>query len=188
MRSDKEDRRNGKGYFDPTAYLAIRSMAKEERMKEYKAGDIVEIETQYTTKEAVIVAAHGTYATVLQLNENEPRENAFEIRSRQIMWADTGKVGYCFEDKIIGLVRTLSSDELSMMMAALAETLGIAAETNSEPDTQAGQTVVYDGAHANEELLERIHKAEAECYRAEVQAEVYRGMYSDLLERILGER
>lgn len=188
MRNEKEDRRNGEGYFDPTAYLAIRSMAKEERMKEFKAGDIVEIETQYTTKEAVIVAAHGTYATVLQLNENEPRENAFEIRSRQIMWADTGKVGYCFEDKITGLVRTLSNDEMTSMLEAVAETLGISAETKREPDTQAGQMAAHNGPHADEELLEKIHKVEAECCRAEAQAEVYRGMYADLLERVLGER
>lgn len=175
------EKRNIEGYLDMTAYLAIRNIEKEEHMKQFKAGDIIEMETAYTTKEAVIVAVHGTYATVLMLTDNEPRENAFEVRSRAIMYADTGKPGYCFENKIISVIRQMGENEFGELQERLGETLGLYAdsdEVTEELKTCEGLPTHTDEQYEN--LNEKYIKATAE-------AAVYEHLYKNLLNTVMGQ-
>ena len=120
---------NGSGCKDPTAYLAIKTVVKEERRKMaahgYADGDIVIIETSSGGEmEVLLLKCHTAYATGLKLTDLRPEENGMAIRSKKMMYTDTGRFCYAFYDKTISLVLTLDEAEYKSVRNEVAKTMG----------------------------------------------------------------
>lgn len=236
---DRELLYNKSGIKDETAYKAIlRSGGGTGRMNNYEInkGEIWEVDNNGSARVVVILACFERYAATVMLQEQEPGSNAVEVRARNIMYADAGRLGYVFYDKMIDFVRALSEEESYGLRRAIAEALvlpddetpldSMAANANREIDglqyeiTQLRQQLkekTTEAERAKEEIenqteeleaaanrvaaLEKEKKAAAvqgtvelvddrglreELAAAKREAEIYKGLYENMLARALG--
>ncbi len=182
-------------------------------MMGYQAGDVIEVETSGRSKEVVILQIHERYALVLELKDTEPDENAFQIRSRAMMWTDTGKIGYAYPDKMTGFKRKLAEDEFAQLKMAVGETLGLFCDpfddepsenVQEEPSSmeqlleELEHTVVEDieellkksGIGSGEVVLEEnVYEMQAELrndlVKAEAERDVYKELYTELRDKLM---
>lgn len=81
-------------------------------MKNYEInkGEIWEVDNNGSVRVVVILACFERYAATVMLQEQEPGSNAVAVRVRDIMYADAGRLGYVFYDKMVNFVRALSEE------------------------------------------------------------------------------
>lgn len=90
---------------------------------EINKGEIWEVESNVGIKLVVVLNCYEKYAATVILQEQEPASNAVPVRARSIMYADAGRLGYVFYDKMVDFVRALSADEDRELRAAIAAAL-----------------------------------------------------------------
>lgn len=227
---DKELLYNGSGVKDITAYKAILQSGGTGNMNNYEInkGEIWEVDNNGSVRLVVVLACFERYAATVMLQEQLPGSNAVEVRARDIMYADAGRLGWTFYDKMVDFVRTLSEDESYELRRRIAEALelpddeapldSMAADANREIDglqyeiAQLRQQLKEKTAEAEEayehmeanaarvDELEEEKKAAAvrktvepvdgwlreELAAAKREAEIYKGLYEDMLARALG--
>ena len=182
---------NGSGYKDPTAFKAISNVEKEARKKmlaqEYVEGDIVLIETAVGDMEMLILKCHKSYATGLKLTVTRPEENCISIRSKQMMYSDTGRFVYTYYDKIISFIRAMDSQEYEDVRDAVARTMGFRIEqvgVGSEPMlyqvNKCGMDleVITQGV---QEALSGSLAAHDDLIRVTAERDVYKKLFEDLM-------
>ena len=139
---------NAEGYKDETAYKAILQAERgSENMNGYEInkGEIWEVEGNgYGTKLVVVLCCYEKYAATVMLQDQEPGSNAVPVKARDIMYADAGRLGWTFYDKMLDFVRTLSEEEDYELRRRIAEALelpddeapldSMAADANREID------------------------------------------------------
>lgn len=165
---DRELLYNKSGIKDETAYKAIlRSGGGTGRMKNYEInkGEIWEVDNNGSTRVVVILACFERYAATVMLQEQEPGSNAVAVRVRDIMYADAGRLGYVFYDKMVDFVRALSEEEDYELRRAIAEALvlpddeapldSMATDANREIDG-----LKYEIAQLRQQLKEKAEEAE----------------------------
>ena len=129
MSKDNDIRYNGSGYYDETAYKAMKNMDrggahKMSDINNYTTGEIWEMEaTNGITKEVVLVQCFGNYAAALTLTDNEPKQNALAVKSLSLKYVDCGRLGYCFYDKLTNYIRTLSDSDIAELKRSIADAL-----------------------------------------------------------------
>ena len=120
---------NGSGYYDFTAYLAIKDIKEGVMMgvrSDYADGDIVTVEKNNGyTEEMLLLKCHDGYASATILRDKPPFENAVPVISRQKMYLDAGRLCYVFYDMITGFVKSVSDEDLEKVRQKIAEALGI---------------------------------------------------------------
>lgn len=222
---DKELLYNQSGVKDITAYKAISNLRKRgnEKMNGYEInkGEIWEVQSGVGTKVVVVLNCFDRYAAAIMLQEQEPASNAVQVRARDIMYADAGRLGYVFYDKMVDFVRTLSADEEIELRQAISEALELG-EINQEQATRAVEfqeaateaaTAKLEAARQEIAILRkdlaeaviRMEKAQEEAAGLHQQlerassrpegyvelaaalkeAEIYKGLYEQLLARAL---
>ena len=140
MKSKNDIRYNGSGYYDETAFKAIKNTdrGRIHNMKKSKTvrGDIWEMETSQTgqIKEVLLVQCFKDYAAVLTLAAEKPIENGMSIKSKALMWIDCGRLVYVFYDKLIQPVRTLSDKELEEVLYRIGASLDLPSDEPINPD------------------------------------------------------
>ena len=206
-------------------------------MKNYEInkGKIWEVDNNGSTRVVVILACFERYAATVMLQEQEPGSNAVAVRVRDIMYADAGRLGYVFYDKMVDFVRALSEEDYELRRA-IAEALvlpddeapldSMATDANREIDglqyeisklrqqlkekteeAEKAQEEIDNQAEELEEATKRVAALEEEKKAAAVQgtvelvddrglreelaaakreAEIYKGLYEDMLARALG--
>ncbi len=158
---DKELLYNQSGIKDITAYKAINNLRKRgtEDMNGYEInqGEVWEVESGAGTKMVVILACFDRYAATIMLQEQEPASNAVPVRVRDIMYADAGRLGYIFYDKIVDFVRALSADE----EIELRQAIGAALELGAINQEQATRAVEFQEA-ATEAATAKLDAARKE--------------------------
>lgn len=126
-----DERKNAEGYKDLTAYEAIKNTQIGRNNKdmggyEISKGEIWEVEGNgYGTKLVVVLCCYEKYAATVMLQDQEPTSNAVPVRARDIMYADAGRLGWTFYDKMLDFVRTLSAEEDQELRQAIAAALEI---------------------------------------------------------------
>ena len=176
---DRELLYNKSGIKDETAYKAIlRSGGGTGRMNNYEInkGEIWEVDNNGSTRVVVILACFERYAATVMLQEQEPGSNAVAVRARDIMYADAGRLGYVFYDKMVDFVRTLSKEEDCELRRAIAEALvlpddeapldSMAADANREIDG-----LQYEINQLRQQLKEKTAEAEKAQEEIDNQAE-----------------
>lgn len=181
---------NGSGYPDPTAGKAMAAVIKEEKKMNahgYADGDIVTIETVGGEQEVLLLKCHRTYATTLKLSDRRPEENSMAIRSKGMMYTDTGRYMYAFYDKIISLVRSMKQEEFDEVKKKVAETLGVAtAVTETVLEAHEEKTVELDVDAVAEVLNDKLAEGRNlrdEFIRCAAERDVYKKLFEDLMEK-----
>lgn len=207
---DKELLYNQSGIKDETAYKAITNLPSggSAYMSGYEInkGEIWEIEGNgYGNKLVVVLCCYERYAATVMLQDQEPKSNAVPVRARDIMYADAGRLGWTFYEKMVDFVRTLSAEEDQELRQAIAAALEIPVDETPLESMAADANREIDGlqheiAQLRQQLKEKTAAAE-EVYAAEVaakvgeleslaaarkEAEIYKGLYENMLARALG--
>lgn len=205
---------------------------------EINKGEIWEVEGNgYGTKLVVVLCCYEKYAATVMLQDQEPGSNAVPVRTRDIMYADAGRLGWTFYDKMVDFVRALTTEEETELRQAIAAALelrqveqGVAVSAIQAYENQAAIAEVevkklqqqlkektaeaeeaYEHMEANaarvdelEDLATALRKQLKEATETPAQAlkevidvredlaaarkeaEVYKGLYEQLLARALG--
>lgn len=235
---DKELLYNQSGIKDVTAYKAITSIDNARvnmNMTDTNKGEIWEVENGTETKCVVVLACYERYAATVMLQNQEPGSNAVRVRAHCIMYADAGRLGWTFYDKMVAFIRALTDDEETELRQAIGAALEIpvdegplesmAADANREieglqyeiaqlrKELAAANEVAENKAEELEEAANRVAELEKEkaakeytelppCVSVEElitermlredlaaarrEAEIYKGLYEDMLARALG--
>lgn len=163
--------KNSEGYADPTAYEAIRGMAKPGEIWEYK-GQVV-----------LIVKNQGTYCNILQLGEY--KKGSMCIAGK--WYTQPGMLSYAFNDLLTKRVETLTADDCNEILQEVADTLELRVVQNW--DNAAGlQQRLFVPLEAEKEKIEFIDPAkDAEIAAIKAQNEMLRNMYNDLLGKVIAK-
>ena len=194
MTMNNDIRRNGSGYCDPTAFSAISNYIKGEKVKKVnkmKQGEIWEIHmSNGTYRNAIVLAAHDDIAQIVQLGDAS-NSHSIEVNCQGIMYTDPRRVQYTYNDTFTNYIRTLKSEEFEQIMNAVADYLGLSAQTAEE----AVEPVNYQ-----EDFNDKVRKSAVEftangltfnpiesdeLIRAKTERDVYKGLYEKLLESVM---
>lgn len=143
---DWELKRNGSGYFDPTAYEAIKNTRGGVSVNgdTINAGEVWQFATTQGIREILTIQVFNNYAVGLMLVDNPPAENGIRVRSRSMMYADAGRLTYAYYDKFTEFVRATSDDELGHVLDTVTDLLdlnrfrgGVSPDTPGEPPVEA---------------------------------------------------
>ena len=208
----ERDDRNGEGYPDPTARAAIRDSEKEERRKnmstEYYTGDIVEAEEKTgIIGTYAIVATHETYMTALRLAEMRTERVTYEVIAKEKMYTDPGRLVPVYNNKIRGLVRSMSDKETDNLRREVKDALCLNEDDFEEPEAENLNSRAEDAEKRAREAEEKAERIQEKLYEMEyiqrenagkkneedskkeiliaVQAErnLYKKLYEETLER-----
>ena len=186
---------NGSGYNDPTAFKAIVNVQKEERRNMaahgYADGDIVVVDTPGGEMEVLLLKCHMAYATGLKLATSRPEENCMAVRSKQMMYCDTGRFVYAFYDKIVSLVRTLGDEEYESVRDEVAKTMGFRIqEAGVVLQSQEAQLpeIDYDaiGQSVRDAFAHDLHVRD-DFIRVSAERDVYKKLFEELMEKGAGK-
>ena len=202
--------KNGEGYADPTAATAIKNACKSVQgntMTLYE-GDIVEIgESRGSVGTYVAVAVHDTYAEVLKLMRTQTPSAPYRIVAREEMYTDPGRLTYATFDRVQTFIRSMSAKEIKNLKEAVKETLGFSeADQSSEEkvkDLENKKTEAENRAAELEkkiqEMAEELQKMKTapkeeqkedrqddlELVKVKTQRDMYKGLYEEMLERLV---
>ena len=192
---DKELLYNQSGVKDETAYKAITNLRSggSAFMSGYEIskGEIWEVEGNgYGNKLVVVLSCYERYAATVMLQDQEPGSNAVPVRARSIMYADAGRLGYTFYDKMVDFVRALSEEEDRELRKAIGEALDLEVNKASaattavaleERDKARDAAQQYENEVAELTLRLEAARAEADVLRRKLEEAPKQG-YVELVE------
>lgn len=161
--------KNSEGYVDPTAYEAIRGMAKPGEIWTYKE------------REVLIVKNQGGYSNILQLGIY--KKGCVDVAGR---YAQPGMLSYAFNDLLTAKVEAVTDEEFAAIQEEVAEALGL----TNEP-----KGIVAAMDERNKENFERwLKEAPVTVLEADPEKEALRAkvvllqnMYNDLLGKVIAK-
>ena len=179
---------NGSGYTDPTAGKALLTVMREERKmgaKGYADGDIVTVEYGSGEYEALLLKCHSSYATTLRLTQKRVDENCIQVRSREMLHADAGKLGYVPYHKITSLVREMTEEELELVKSSVARAIGVEpAAVASEARECVSAEIDYDAiADRIFEKMRVTRQTRDEAIRCETERDVYKSLFESVMRK-----
>lgn len=165
---DKDIMRNASGYYDETAYKAIREVMSMES----KVGEIwtMALNQKDQERQFLVLADHGNFVTGLPLYDIEREEHDISVLSKIRMYTNSAMISYSFADRLIEFVKRISDDELNSILRNIAESLGI----NSTHVFMAPTATVKMEPVDNTEIV-----------RLETQLNLYKELYNDLLDSVV---
>lgn len=176
------------------------------------AGEMWRVLSGAQEKYVVTLGIFDDYAATIMLQEREPKENAVPMRViGGIMYADAGRLGYVYHDKLMDYVRAITDEERAMLYIAIADALGVAEPLSAElvdksveleaaleeigslrAELQMAITAQHEGEKcigAGELLAAPAWGLESELKEelavARKEAEIYKGLYEDMVKRVL---
>lgn len=208
----KSDKKNASGYTDRTMYTALKHVDEERKktMHNLRKGDIFEYITASNETRYALVISDETRAdkrtvAIIMLGDYE----GVEVRCNDRKYANPCMVSYGFVDKFSRLVRVASKEEMDAVDDAIRKCSGInitrpVISTSDSSDMNEIKEKIVQLKRMSEES-----KAENESLRAEIKrltdeneelknrnikpsnddstkAELYKGLYEYLLEKMIG--
>lgn len=160
-------RKNGSGYYDETAYKAIKNTMKNPtrggstmNKGEFLEKDIVTVECTNGAQDFLLLKCHEDYATALLLRDKKYKENNIKVIGRSVMYADAGRPAYVYYDKISGYVKTIKDQEFTDIQASIAKAMGLVINWETAP---APEYVPQSGEAMVPEELDMLCKQVADC-------------------------
>lgn len=147
--NDRELRRNGSGYYDPTAYKALKNYEREADHMEYKRGEIFKYNTSGGEREILIVSSNerceGYYLNALFLNDNASG-NYVQVVCGDLRYVDCDKVSLVTAGNMGEYIRTATEAEMLQVDNGIIDSLGL---------------VLSDETDTTEQLIEEKRKSKA---------------------------
>lgn len=177
--------RNGSGYYDPTAFGAIKNIIKSEKVKKVKTmekGEIWEIQQNNGSyKDVIVIAAHDDIAQVIQVSDIEG-SYSLRVNCQGIRYTDPRRIQYAFNDNFTNFIRKMTDDEFETIMDAVAEVLGL------EMSQPAEVVEPQEEWHAIPEpdIMPLPFECDPEALiKAQTERDVYKGLYEKLLADVM---
>jgi hypothetical protein len=166
--------KNSEGYADPTAYEAIRGMAKPGEIWTYKE------------RKCLIIKNQGSYSNLLQLGSY--KKGSVCVAGK--LYAQPGMLSYAFNDLLTERVETLSGEEFNEILKEVADAL----ELRFAHEVETGELVAAVNERTKEKFKQWAAKAEHVVLPVEVdpekealkaKVEMLQSMYNDLLAKVI---
>lgn len=209
-------KRNGAGYYDPTAFQAIKNTEKGEKTMEIYRGDIFYIKkiNQDTGRPAVIVSNNDinenqNMVEVAYLVEkpNESLPTHAKVRCHLPSTALCEQVVSVNKDRIDGFIRTCTDEEIERINKGLSISLGITEsdDTMTEKlkeltDSLSEAQRINDGLRnrikeetdKQQELEKQLSQIETEntdeTIKVAAERDIYKDLYMKLTEKLIGDK
>ena len=112
-----ELKRNGSGYYDPTAYEAIKKLPNGGATMGIKAGEIWEVKcgSDYT-KMCIVLKVFSKFGLVLALNDERKSEDDIEVIAKGLKFTTPYMISYRFERDFMNYVKQLKDDAFETLM------------------------------------------------------------------------
>ena len=176
-----ELKRNGSGYYDKTAYKAIKNYSRGTCEMVVNKGEIWEAETANGDMRTVLaVSCQEKYAVVLYLM-NEKQENNIPVTARTIMYTDPARLQYVFYDRIVNFIKTVPEGEFETVLEEIADRLELPVYR-----TASEEAPVETGRQEPSAKADRIRRLENENAAFRQECSIYKELYQSLLERVIG--
>lgn len=197
MGKKNDIRYNGSGYYDETAYKAIKNTDRGGTTSmEYNKGEIWEIETTNgSTREVLLVQCFDDYAAALTLTDYQPNHTYMQIKSQDLRYMDCGRLGYVFYDKFVKFIRMVSDEELREIQYRIASALDLPALETTETAEPAPAPVAAEVNTATQqqddvpeskcELQQLLMDSALELEGMTRERDVYKELYGQLLGKLL---
>lgn len=186
---DRELFRNGSGYVDITAYKALSNIEKENSKMEFNRGEIFEYEQvgRGDIRKALIISADfrakDRFLNAILLTEEPKGDHNVQVVCEGMMYADCGMVSFVSNDRLGNFIRTATEAEMRQIDEGIAKCLGIERKTVEVPVEKIVEVPAQNSAHYPPEkhlmLAERLASAKT-------QADIYKNLYEQLLEKVVG--
>ena len=116
MDNNTDIRKNGSGYYDETAYKAIRGL--------HRPGEIWVRNTD--NRQVLVLAQHRSFCTVLQLSDHPDQYgDKIPLNGSGTQYAHPGKIMYMYNDLFGQYVRKMDSRDFKGVQQAVAQALAI---------------------------------------------------------------
>lgn len=177
--------RNGSGYVDITAYKAIKNVERNMNMANCKRGEIFEVRMTNSDeiRKALVVSADfrtgRTWQSVLILMDEQKQEDWVPVVCRGMMYADCSKLSYIDSNRLYSYIRTATEDEMAAVDAMIAEYLGLKLENKAE---------CVPGIIEYTEPVQMLSDNSEELAAVKKEAEIYKDLYNQLLEKLIGTK
>lgn len=106
--------RNGSGYIDITAYIAIKNLDKGEKEMGFNRGEVYEYETAGGIRNALIVSANSRandrYINIILLNDERRGDSCPITMVGGVMYANCSMITLTTSDKILGFIKTVKEN------------------------------------------------------------------------------
>lgn len=202
-----EIKRNGSGYYDETAYKAIKNVENVGAKMEYKRGEMYWIRfSNGESKKAVIVSADeragNDMLNTLILAEEPKGALNVPIVCGGKMYADCGMVSFIYRGRIDNYIRTATEEEMQEIDAGIIMALGLdkypdPTETVSNYRIKGLQKELERAVGTNKRLeIENRELRQCANYDRETgqdllkvrtERDLYKSLYEQLFERMLGK-
>lgn len=179
--------RNGSGYVDITAYKAIKNAERNMNMANCKRGEIFEVRmiNSDEIRKALVVSADfrtgRTWQSVLILMDEQKQEDWVPVVCRGMMYADCSKLSYIDSNRLYSYIRTATEDEMAAVDEAIAEQLGLKLENKAE-------CVPKPVLLMNKDSVQVFKDNSEELAAVQKEAEIYKNLYNQLLEKLIGTK
>lgn len=189
-----ELKRNGSGYYDPTAYKAMKNL-ENGGVSTMKRGEIWEIGYGMEAKYAVVVSVQEIFCNVLVLSDECKGDQDIAIKATGMKYTNPAMLSYAYKDRFNRFIRVMHDDELEELIAAIAKKLDFPASVNDE---EYFEKLLADKNEEIEKLRADIQKTSImllpqsqiedsqEVAVLKAQLEIYKEQNTMFLERLIG--
>ena len=198
-----ELKRNGSGYYDPTAFKALKKIERADEEVEVRKGEIWEVEMGNNLRTVLVLAAHGSYSTILTFCD-EPRERrTVQLNAQGMKYTEPGMLTYKFNDGFNRFIRLATEEEFADIIGQVECALGldlnapIPLEVYESKEIKRLQMELEDANAKNFELEKDNTQLAAMVYEQEktdtnttilkTERDLYTSQYESLLERVIAK-
>ena len=200
MNSMDDLKRNGSGYYDPTAYKAMKNF-ENGGGSNMKRGEIWKIGFGRDEKLAVVLTVQDTFCNVLVLNEQSKNDNDVAIKAIGLKYTNPAMMSYAFKDNFREFVRLMRDEEKENLFLEIAKRIDFPA---SVQDEIYFENLVADKNEELEALKAELEKAKTRILNLQTEPfvvdarefednivvkterDLYKKQYELLLERLIG--
>lgn len=200
-----ELRRNGAGYYDPTAFKALKKIEREEKKMEVRKGEVWQVEIGNSVRTVVVLAVHGSYSTVLTFSNEQRERRTVQLNAQGMKYTEPGMVSYKFHDAFDKFIRLTTDEEFADIMNQVAEALEIekkeaayipfvVAESKEIQRLQAAledaSAKIIELEKDNVQLAATIYeneKTDSNITVLKTERDLYKSQFESLLERVIAK-
>ena len=185
-------KRNASGYYDPTAYSALKNVLEEENEMDVKRGDVVYIKKggittgseQFADRTAVIVSNNigNKNSECVEIVYLTTQKKAYlpthtEVVARVKSTALCEQIYTVSKDRIKEYIRSCTDAEMRDIDKALAVSIGL----NIEP------VKVENAPVENVEPAPVVSSIDEDAIKIKAERDIYKKLYEDMLDRMVGK-
>jgi mRNA interferase MazF len=189
-----ELKRNGSGYYDPTAYKAMKNLENGGACT-MKRGEIWEVGFGKETRLMVVVSVQEKFCNTLVLNDERICEQDIAIKATAMKFTNPAMMSYAYKDRFNRFIRMMRDDELEELLAKVSEKLALPVDTELDvfeetilAEKNAEIEALKDHIKVLVEQNEEVHHSitERTVIELTVERDLYKAQYEKMLERLIG--